>query len=217
TNVLYRPTPNTGTSAGSWVRDLGTLQILDMVVANDAIYGSGSRINEPPRVFLPSRTPGSAPWQFETIELQSANGWVGELWGLAVNARRVVAVGIDQDDSVGKILVSTGDRYVASNYIEFSMSALTGDPTTWARGACMRGNRIVVVGERQPLSSASGRVLISDDGGVSFSVITPVGVSGSVSKCVIEPDGTLVVSGAGGFVGVRQDSDWIFVNEFERD
>ncbi len=217
TNVLYRPLPTTGTSAGSWVRDLGTVQILDMVAANDAFYGAGSRIVEPPRVFLPPRTPGNAPWQFETVELQPANGWEGELWGIAVNARRVVAVGIDQDSNVGKIFVSSGDPYLAANYAEFSISALTGDTITWGRGACMRGNRIVVVGERQPLSSATGRVLISDNGGVSFSVITPAGVSGTVSKCVIEPDGTVVVTGSGGFVGVRQDPDWIFVNEFERD
>ena len=95
------------------------------------------------------------------------------------------------------------------------MSAITGDAATWARGVCMRNDRVVVVGERQPLGSGSGRVLISNDGGDSFADITPAGIAASVSRCVIEPDGTVVVAGAAQ-VGIRLDPDWIFVDDLER-
>ena len=44
-----------------------------------------------------------------------------------------------------------------------------------------------------------------------------MGVSASVSKCVIEPDGTVVVAGAAGFIGIYEnsDGDTIFANGFE--
>jgi photosystem II stability/assembly factor-like uncharacterized protein len=167
-------------------------------------------------VFLPPTAPGALPYQFQTLELQPGNGWEGELWGLAVNNRRLVAVGVDQDSNIGKIFVSGADPYQLAGYTEQSVSAITGDNLSWARGACIARNRIVVVGERQPLSGGTGRVLLSDNDGASFTNITPPGVSGSISKCVIEPDGTLVVVGAGGYVGIRQDPDWIFRNDLER-
>jgi hypothetical protein len=215
TNLLYRPTAATGTSAAAWTRELGTVQILDLVVHDDRFWGAGSLINQPPRLFLPPQAAGSEPWQFQTLELQPANGWKGELWALAVNARRLVAVGVNQDDDTGRIFVSGADPYQLAGYSQLSMSAITGDPTTWARGVCMRNDRVVVVGERQPLGSGSGRVLLSNNGGASFADVTPAGVAASVSRCVIEPDGTVVVAGAAQ-VGIRQDPDWIFVDDLER-
>ena len=215
TNLLYRPNAPVGSSASNWVRELGTVQMLDMTVYGDRFYGAGSRNVEPPRLFLPPRTTAD-PYQFETLELQSGAGWRGELWGIAVNNRRLVAVGMDQDNSVGKIFVGTGDYYFPGSYVESSMSSITGDATTWARGACIARNRVVVVGERHPMGSGSGRVLLSNDDGASFTVITPPGAPSSINKCVIEPDGTIIVAGAGGFVGIRQDPDWIFRNDYER-
>lgn len=215
-DLLYRPDGATGSSAGSWTTGGASAQMLDLVVYGDAFYGSGSRIVEPPRIFLPPTAPSTDPYEFETRELQLPSGWRGELWALAVNNRQLVAVGIDQDNNIGKIFVSGGDLYDANGYSELSMSAITGDTITWARGVCMARDRIVVVGERQPLSSGSGRVVISDNDGATFTDITPPGVSASVSRCVIEPDGTIVVVGANGFVGVRQDPDWIFRNDYER-
>ena len=215
TNLLYRPSATVGSNATDWVRELGTVQMLDMVVYGDQFFGAGSRNVEPPRLFLPPRSVAD-PYQFETVELQSGSGWEGELWGIAVNNRRLVAVGMDQDNSVGKIFVGSGDLYLPSSYVELSMSAITGDATTWARGVCIARNRVVVVGERHPQGSGSGRVLLSDDDGASFADITPPGVPASVSKCVIEPDGAVVVVGAGGYVGIRQDPDWIFRSDWER-
>lgn len=215
-DLLYRPTAATGSTATAWTAAGFSVQVLDLVAYSDRFYGSGSRNVEPPRVFLPPTAPGAAPHQMQALDLQPANGWEGELWALAVNGRRVVAVGSDQDDNIGKIFVSGADPYVLAGYVETSMSAITGDTRSWARGVCMAGNRIVVVGERQPLASGGGRVLISNDAGANFSNITPSGVSASVTRCVIEPDGTIIVAGAGGFVGVRTDPDWIYRDEFER-
>lgn len=215
TNLLYRPNAGVGASATGWVRELGTVQILDMTVYGDRFYGAGSRNVEPPRLFLPPRSLAD-PYQFETLELQSGSGWQGELWGIAVNNRRLVAVGMDQTNSVGRIFVGSGDLYLSSSYVQSSMSAVTGDATTWARGVCIARNRVVVVGERHPLGSGAGRVLLSNDDGTSFTNITPPGGPASISKCVIEPDGTVIVAGAGGYIGIRQDPDWIFRNDYER-
>lgn len=216
-DLLYRKDASTGSSATGWTsRSLDT-QILDMAVLNDKFYGAGGVINKPPVVFLPPRAVGAEPYEFEVLEPRTSNGWEGELWGLAVSPQRLVAVGVDQDDDDGKILVSSADPYDPNGYTEFSLSVVTGQPTfrSWARGVCMRGNRIVVVGERQPLSNGTGRVVMSTDGGASFQNITPAGVSSSVSKCLIEPDGTVVVAGAAGFVGILPGDPLIFGSGFE--
>ena len=215
-DLLYRPTAATGANASLWTAAGFNVQVLDLVVHGDRFYGSGSRNIEPPRVFLPPTSAGSPPHQLQALDLQPSGGWRGELWALAVNGGRLVAVGVDQDDAIGKIFVSGSDPGVAAAYTEHSISAITGDTRSWARGVCKAGSRIVVVGERQPLASGGGRVLLSDDGGARFSAITPAGVSNSVTRCVIEPDGTIVVAGAAGFIGVRSDPDWIFRDEFER-
>lgn len=131
TNLLYRPNASVGSSAVDWVREPDTVQILDMTVHGDRFYGVGSRNVEPPRLFLPPRT-AADPHEFETLELQSGSGWEGELWGIAVNNRRLVAVVMDQDSSAGKIFVGSGDLYPPSSCVELSMSAITGDATTWA-------------------------------------------------------------------------------------
>ncbi len=216
TDLLYRSGPEIGATATLWQRVEDLPQMIDLVVHDDAFYASGSRINEPPRVFLPPTTPGAPVHDFTTLDLQAPDGWEGELWGLAVNARRLVAVGVNQDENRGRIFVSGADPYAGAGYTEFNLSTITGDNFSWARSVCMKRDRIVVVGERQPLSSATGRVVISDDGGASFSNITPPGVAGSISRCVIEPDGSVVVAGAGGYVGIRQDPDWIFVDGLEQ-
>lgn len=217
-DLLYRPSAGIGSSASDWTRVQSlSSQILDLTVHDDAFYGCGSAINQPPRLFLPPVTPASEPWEFEQRLPTTVTGWDGELWGLAVSDHRLVAVGVDQDQNIGKILVSGPDPYLASGYLEHSLPDIVGPGGigTWARGVCMRGDRIVAVGERQPLGSATGLVVLSDDGGQSFRNVTPVGVTGSASRCVIEPDGTVVVAGAAGFVGVLQVSQVIFGSGFE--
>ncbi len=215
TDILYRPTPTTGVSASTWTVPPSPLfQILDMTERNDQLIAVGSTIAEPPRVFLPPTTAGAPPYQW-VIQTLPNTGWTGEMWGVAANAARVVAVGIDQDSNRGKIYVSVGNPY-ANSWLVHDLPDIVGSggAGTWARGVCMRGQSIVVVGERQPLGSNSGLVMLSDDGGQTFSNITPPGVSSTVSRCVIEPDGSIIVAGSAGFIGIRL-GELIFGNGFE--
>jgi len=209
--ALWRPGGGTGTDGGDWVDayywandgEAPTYQILDLFSLGDAIYGSGATISEPPYVFLPPRSAGAEPWEMEVVELPNS-GWSGEMWGVAASADRVVVVGVDQIGDEGKIYVSGADPYESTDYTEIDISSIVGsdDLGTWGRGVCTRGDVVVVVGERQPLSAGTGLVLISEDGGGTFTDITPDEVTESVSKCHITDSGEVVVAGAGGFVGI---------------
>lgn len=216
--LLYRPGPGVGSSASAWTNASSSHQILAMEVAShDAFFAGGSRINEPPRVFLPPDTPGDEPWAFETFAIPTATNFDGEIWGVAETDASVVAVGVDQDTATGKVFVSGTNPYLPADYVELDIPDYL-DPGpgtgTWARGVCAYESIIVVVGERQPLSSSSGFILVSFDGGASFADITPAGVSGSVSKCHIDEE-RVVVAGAAGFVGIRPIGDTIFSNGFQ--
>ncbi len=205
TQLLFRPVGATGASASNWTDAAASLtperQMLDLTVVEDRFVGVGSTIAAPPVVFLPARGAAAAPFAFEQIELSSR--FDGELWGVAADAQRLVAVGVDQDADVGKIFVSGADRYVASDYTAIDVSPLVGGTRTWARGVCLRGNRVVVVGEKQPLRDDTGFVLLSDNGGASFTDITPPGVGASVSKCAVRANGSIVAAGAGGWLGLH--------------
>lgn len=211
-DLLYRPDGSIGddaemwTNAGDWEDDGSFHQILDAVLdeTGERLIGCGSTIAEPPLVYLPSQAAGAEPWQMTPVTLVDGLGsYTGEMWGVAANADRVVVVGVDQDNNVGKVFVSGADRYNAGDYTETSVDPLVntvGDTdSTWSRGVCMRGDRVVVVGEVQPLGAGdnAGFVLESDDGGATFTDITPEGSPVTWSKCSIAADGTLSVAGAG--------------------
>ena len=201
--LLYRPSPAVGNSAADWTRYQELpVQILDLAVDRDVFYGAGGAINRAPHLFLPPRTVGADPFEFEVVALPT--GWEGELYGIAVNSRRLVAVGVNQDWGVGKIMVSGPDIYDASGYSEISLHTIIGlgGAGTWLRGVCMRDDHIVAVGERYPLSGNSGRVVQSFDGGASFTYVTPDYGATTISKCIIEPDGTVVVAGSANFIGI---------------
>jgi len=218
---LFRPAAGTPPAASNWIIPGASLdQFTQMVVHNDGFYAAGSRINVPPKVFLPPQNPGAQPWDLVEVVLDPS--FDGEMWGIAVNDQRVVAVGIDQDTNTGMIYVSSGSPYVAANYQSHRLPDIigTGGTGTWARGVCMRGDLIVVVGERQPLSSSTGRVMASSNGGVSFINITPPSPPETVSRCAIAPDGRVIVAGAAGFIGlwdgfVGGGTDPIFRSRFE--
>lgn len=220
-SLLYRPTPTTGTSAADWTQVDGQYQILDMTLTQDREYiiAGGSRIVEPPRVFLPPMDPATqAPWEFETFALPTAFNWDGEIWGVASTNNRLYAVGVDQDSHTGKIFLSGPNPYVDSAYQELSLPDLInpgGGTGTWSRGVCAYNNTVVVVGERQPLSSHGGLILISTNAGQTFTDITPVDVGASVSKCaILDEAGPIVVVGSAGFVGILP-GDAIFENGFD--
>lgn len=216
---LFRPNANTPPAASNWTIPSNSLdQFTQMVVHNDGFYAAGSRINVPPKVFLPPLSPGAQPW--ELVEVVLDPSFDGEMWGIAVNNDRVVAVGVDQDSNTGMIFVSTGNPYSAANYISHTLPDIigTGGTGTWARGVCMRGDLIVVVGERQPLSGATGRVMASSNGGASFTNITPAAPGETVSRCAIAQNGEVIVAGAAGFIGIWDGfitGDTIFQSRFE--
>ena len=217
---LYRPDSSTGPSAADWtIADTTNEAYRDVVAFDGGFYASGSRINIPPRVFVPNGGHSPDIWDLKEVILDDA--YDGEMWGIAVNAQRLVAVGVDQDSDTGKIYVSNGnDPGNAANYDVFNMPDIVGTSGigTWARGVCMRDDVIVVVGERQPLGSNTGRMMISTDGGQSFNNITPSTTSESITRCAIAESGLVTVVGAGGFVGRYSGAlvpDQIFMDDFE--
>lgn len=222
TDLLYRPDASTGSSAADWTIP-ATLQgqILSLVVHDDEFYGSGSTNSEPPRIYLPPQSAATPPYDFERIDLNPF--WEGELWGVAANDQRVVLTGIDQDLNIGKILVSTGDPYDAANYLEHEIQDIvgTGGIGTWGRGICMSGDRVVAVGERLPQGSDSGLAMASSDGGQTFTNISPPSPipPSTISRCVLAPNGQLIVAGSSGFIGLwdgLQPGDSIFADRFDQ-
>jgi hypothetical protein len=206
TDMLYRPDATIGSDASTWTDTYGwfnggATQILDLVVHDDQFYGVGSRISDPLRLFLPPTSGGAEPYEFVTLQMPHT----GEMWGIAVDDDHVVAVGVNQIENVGRVYISGDDIYDVDGYTAHSLHDLIGADAsvmTWARGTCVQGDRIAVVGERQPLGAGTGIVVLSEDGGETFTDITPEGVTATVSKCLFRPDGGLVVVGANGFTGI---------------
>ncbi|MEN9842586.1 MAG: hypothetical protein RLZZ612_415 [Pseudomonadota bacterium] len=185
-----------------WADDGVSYQILSMTMFNDKIYGAGSTISQPPMVFLPSKKAGAQPYSMTPVTLAS---FKGEMWGLTVlDDKRVVVAGVDQLKDVGMIFASKTDPYKASDYSAFDVTAkLFPGKSTWIRGVCSRGDTVVAVGEKQPLASGTGIVLLSTDGGQSFSNIADAAIkANSVSRCHILSDGTIAVAGASGYIGL---------------
>lgn len=185
-----------------WAEDGKSYQILSMTLFNDKIYGAGSTISQPPMVFLPSKKAGAQPYSMTPVTLAS---FKGEMWGITVlDEKRVVVGGADQEKDVGMIFASKTDPYNASDYSAFDVTArLFPGKMTWIRGVCSRGDTVVAVGEKQPLATGTGIVLLSTDGGQTFANITDSAIkANSVSRCHILSDGTIAVIGASGYVGL---------------
>ncbi|MFA7439110.1 sialidase family protein [Castellaniella sp.] len=215
-SVLHAP-DGTGSSASDWTTMSPGGQMTDLVVHDNRFWATGSTISEPPTLFLPPENQNATAPMTPAVPVLPTS-WSGELWGLAVNGQRLVATGVHQGPTRGKILVSGPDPRDMNGYAEVDISAaVLGTPSvrTWGRGVCMRGDTVVVVGERRPLSSHTGLVLLSGNGGAGFSDITPDDVDSTVSKCLFMADGSLLVAGSGGFVGVLPADAGIFADGFE--
>ena len=186
----------------SWTDEGVNDQILDLTVTADGFQGCGSTIAAPPMVFLPSSSGDAQGLELTPIALSSE--FSGELWGIAaLDDGRFVAVGVNQTDAVGTIFVSSHDPYDPEAWKAADIAdLLTGH--TWFRGVCSGADRIVVVGERQPLSRATGLVLLSDDGGSTWEVITPTDPPSTISRCVVLDDMSVIVAGSGGYTAVYE-------------
>jgi hypothetical protein len=208
-DLLYRPTSDIGDDANDWVdagdwETEGSYQLLDAVNVGETFVGCGSTIAQPPIVALSTAATDDEPWRMTPVVLVEGLGsYTGEMWGVAADETRVVAVGVDQDNDIGKIFVSGADRFDAADYTQIDVdplvAAVDGSDSTWSRGVCLQGDRVVVVGEVQPLGAGdnTGFVLESTDGGVTFTDITPAGSPNTWSKCRITGSGDLRVAGAG--------------------
>ncbi len=191
---------------GSWADDGSSHQILGLTLFDDAFYGAGSTISEPPFVFLPSLTGG--PSALTPVQLVSGiHNFDGEMWGITViDEKKVVAAGVNQDRDVGMIFASRTDPYDSGDYVAFDVSTLFPDDSSWMRGVCSSVDTVVAVGEKQPLRTGSGIVLLSRDGGLTFEDITDKEISAnSVSRCRVLSDGTVAVAGEGGYVGLYRE------------
>src|SRR5690606_621256 len=176
----------------------------DMEVYDDELYGCGSRINQPPYLYLP-RAAGATGFGFRVINLAGTGigSFDGEMWNLDVDASGIVVAGVDQDRDVGMIYALDGaDDTTLST---FDVSTLYPDTATWMRGVCRRGETLIAVGEQSARSV--GIVLRSTNNGGSWTDITPVTPVGisfpPVHRCVIAESGETYVAGADGMMAVH--------------
>jgi len=216
---LFRPSAEVSQSALDWeIPAPSHPQFLDLVSFNDAFYAAGSLIAQGPRVFLPPLQPEAHPASLVEVILDSQQS--GLISGLAVNEQRIVGTGINNQTNRGVIYVSGSDPYDADTWTRHDLSSLAnlGDGLSWGQGACMRGAMVVVVGERQPLVDGGGLAVLSIDGGQSFHNISPASGPRSISRCVIDEQGAVVVAGSGSYLGLWTGFsviDPIFQSRFE--
>lgn len=197
--------------------------IMDLDVLGEAIVGCGSSISEPPVVFLPPRDwtfgtdadgdeDGTVEQLWEVVPLvdDSFSEYYGEMWDIDADEGGLVVGGVNQAADVGMIY-SIGPEWTESGYdlsgwTVFKVSDLLGTTdSTWVRGVCRSGERIIAVGEYS--NTSQGFVILSDDGGASFSDlsddVSPAGAEDlpPLQRCQILSDGTWAAAGgAGAFI-----------------
>ncbi|MCB9525345.1 MAG: hypothetical protein H6702_18495 [Myxococcales bacterium] len=192
-DVLFQP-------LDVWSSDAVSHQILAMVEDDEAFYAVGSTITEPPLIFLPTGSGQTGVPLFTPVApLPQVQG---ELWGLAVDGGRLLAVGVDQDADRGVVLVGPTDGFNPQAWAAPDVAALV-EGSSWFRGACMRGDHLVVLGESQPWRRGGGLVFESFDGGETWTPAAPESEAQAWHRCEIRPDGTLILAGVNGSFAVR--------------
>lgn len=200
--MLYRKDDSVGANPLSWVNAPywangggKSYQILDLEEHGGKFYGCGATISEPPMMFLPNPS-ASEPWQMSVVQLGSFSG---EMWGIDVDpSGGVVVGGVNQDTHRGMIYVSQANPSDPADWQAFDVGQLFPSAATWIRGVCTNGSRIVAVGEYPKTSDPL--LLVSDDGGKTFTDMTP-SAPDALSECVVYPSGAFTVAGGEGFVG----------------
>lgn len=173
-------------------------QILDLEIYDDQFYGVGSRISEPPYVFVPQ---ASDTTTFDMAIIPVSTAFDGELWAIDVDAGGIVAGGVDQDDNVGVIFTGELDARETLDFAFHAVSDELGGAATWVRGVCRSGDTLAAVGEFSQLSD--GFVLVSTDEGATWTDQTPSGDVPPLQDCDFAENGTLLVAGGGGFFARR--------------
>jgi photosystem II stability/assembly factor-like uncharacterized protein len=178
--------------ASGWWGTAGSYQILDLELHDDRFYGVGSTVGQPPTLYLPGDGPG---FSMVPVEFQ---GFDGEFWGLAVDGAGVFAAGVNQDRDTGFLAWSGPDPLDLGGYHTLDVATLLPGEPTWMRGACRDGDTLVAVGEYS--REGEGLVLRSDDGGATWTDLTPAGAP-PLHQCRVFADGSLAVAGADGAFG----------------
>jgi hypothetical protein len=194
TDILYRTSDGGEWTDGSaWDDDFGGLQILQLVEHDGLFYGSGSRISQPPYLFI-SRPPAEG-FGFRILELATGIGaFNGEMWGIAVDDGGIVVGGVNQSSGIGMIYALD---HGATETRVMDVSTFYPSDATWIRGVCRRGAELVAVGELSRRSD--GIVLRSTDNGATWNNITPAADSfPSMHRCQVVEAGVVWAAGADG-------------------
>ncbi len=183
-------------------------QVRSIAAYKNRFYGCGSLINDPARVRLPSKAPG-ATFHFETLVLQDESE-DGELLDMHLwSDTRMIVVGSDQSGSQPLIFVLNGDPYSRAAWTQINLS---DDGIEWAGRAfdvSVAGERVVVVGEKSP-SSKGGFIVASEDGGLTWSDVTPdtdAGKIASLESVWLFEDGDIVAMGETTWIHTGSHSD----------
>ncbi|MEL6344375.1 MAG: hypothetical protein AAFV53_14755 [Myxococcota bacterium] len=201
TDIVYRDADGEDWQSGyGWWSDIDSsgIQLLDMMMYDDKIYGCGSRINQPPYVFLPRR---DGAFGFEAIQLASGLGeYNGEMWYVHADEQGVIVGGVNQSRDVGMVYFSSADPYETSGWSVLDISSIVGDSdASWIRGVCRNTTAGVTVLVGEVTNRNDGLVFISNDGVTFRNATADIDPTlGPMHRCQIFDDGTIVVTGSGG-------------------
>jgi hypothetical protein len=198
TGLVYRVADDQPWQDGAGWAGGSSLQVLDLVEQQGKFYGCGSTISEPPRVYLPG---GDDPFAMAVVQLAA---WDGEMWGLdADSAGNLIVAGVNQQTNQGAVFSNIGDPYDNSSWVELDVSTVVGDSvTTWMRGGCRNGARLLAVGEYS--QTENPLALFSNDSGGTWTDITAdlAGSPAALHRCKIFDDGRLAITGMDGWFGM---------------
>ncbi len=173
-------------------------QVRRIQAIENKFYATGSLINLPGMVYLPSKLEG-ATFHMQAVALQNEKE-DGEILDMHLWAPdHILVAGIDQSYYRPLIFIADGDPYVMSNWTRIDVRDSGIDYEAGINGIHVTGDVVVAVGEKVP-SALGGFVMISADGGKTWSDITPSDDSGSagpLSKAWRFPNGDMVIGGGG--------------------
>jgi hypothetical protein len=125
------------------------------------------------------------------------------MWGIDVNADGIAVGGVDQNRDVGMIYTigTDADATDASAWNAFDVSDVFPDASTWVTDVCRTTGGVVYATGRES-AQGWGFILRSDDGGQTFTDITPYDADGEslfddISRCQAFGEG-IIAAGAGG-------------------
>jgi hypothetical protein len=182
-------------SQDRWATDDAPHQMLMVDTDGVQFFGVGSTITEPPTVFIP------ADVHFNPVR-PFAEGVTGELWGLAHDGGRILVAGVDQGADTGLAALGAIDAHTPADWRVLPLAEQV-EGSSWFRGACMRGDSMVVVGERQPLRRDNALAFRSDDAGQTWRQLTPPDAPTAWHRCALLADGRLALAGANGAFAIH--------------